>query len=44
MSNDELKKKTVDYVDEISSIFPSVNRRGKLIVANKETSVSEGFG
>lgn len=39
----QLNKKTADYVDEISSIFPSVNRRGKLIVANKGTSVSEGF-
>ncbi len=39
----QLNKKTADYVDEISSIFPSVNRRGKLIVASKGASVSEGF-
>ena len=31
----QLNKKTADYVEEISSVFPSVSRRGKLIVASK---------
>lgn len=31
----QLNKKTADYIDEISSIFPSVSRRGKLVVASK---------
>ena len=31
----QLNKKTADYVEEISSVFPSVSRRGKLIVAIK---------
>lgn len=39
----QLNKKTADYVEEISSVFPSVSRRGKLIVASKGTSVTEGF-
>ena len=34
----QLNRKTADYIDEISSIFPSVNRRGKLIIASKETT------
>ena len=38
----QLNKKTADYVEEISSVFPSVSRRGKLIVASKG-SVTEGF-
>ena len=39
----QLNKKTADYVEEISSVFPSVSRRGKLIVASKGTSVTEEF-
>ena len=39
----QLNKKTEDYVEEISSVFPSVSRRGKLIVASKGTSVTEEF-
>ena len=39
----QLNKKTADYVEEISSVFPSVSRRGKLIVASKGTSITEGF-
>ncbi len=38
----QLNKKTADYVEEISSVFPSVSRRGKLIVASKG-SVTEEF-
>ena len=37
----QLNKKTADYVEEISSVFPSVSRRGKLIVASKGTSITE---
>lgn len=39
----QLNKKTGDYVEEISSVFPSVSRRGKLIIASKGTSVTEEF-
>ena len=39
----QLNKKTGDYVEEISSVFPSVSRRGKLIIASKETSITEEF-
>lgn len=39
----QLNKKTGDYVEEISSVFPSVSRRGKLIIASKRTSVTEEF-
>ncbi len=39
----QLNKKTSDYVEEISSVFPSVSRRGKLIIASKGTSVTEEF-
>lgn len=39
----QLNKKTGDYVEEISSVFPSVSRRGKLIIASKETSLTEEF-
>lgn len=39
----QLNKKTGDYVEEISSVFPSVSRHGKLIIASKGTSVTEGF-
>lgn len=39
----QLNKKTGDYVEEISSVFPSVSRHGKLIIASKGTSITEGF-
>lgn len=39
----QLNKKTGDYVEEISSVFPSVSKRGKLIIASKGTSVTEEF-
>lgn len=39
----QLNKKTGDYVEEISSVFPSVSRHGKLIIASKRTSVTEEF-
>ena len=39
----QLNKKTGDYVEEISSVFPSVSRRGKLIIASKGTSITEEF-
>ena len=39
----QLNKKTADYVEEISSVFPSVSRRGKLIIASKGTSITEEF-
>lgn len=39
----QLNKKTSDYVEEISSVFPSVSRHGKLIIASKGTSITEEF-
>ncbi len=39
----QLNKKTSDYVEEISAVFPSVSRHGKLIIASKRTSVTEEF-
>lgn len=39
----QLNKKTGDYIEEISSVFPSVSRHGKLIIASKRTSVTEEF-
>ena len=39
----QLNKKTGDYVEEISSVFPSVSRHGKLIIASKGTSITEEF-
>lgn len=39
----QLNKKTGDYVEEISSVFPSVSRRGKLIIASKGASITEEF-
>lgn len=39
----QLNKKTGDYVEEISSVFPSVSRHGKLIIASKGTSLTEEF-
>ena len=39
----QLNKKTGDYVEEISAVFPSVSRHGKLIIASKRTSVTEEF-
>lgn len=39
----QLNKKTGDYVEEISAVFPSVSRHGKLIIASKGTSITEEF-
>ena len=37
----QLNRKTSEYIDEISSVFPNVKRKGKLIIANKSNSLTE---
>lgn len=39
----QLNRKTSEYIDEISQIFPNVKRRGKLITAINESFSSSGL-
>ena len=37
----QLNRKTSEYVNEISSVFPNVRRKGKLIIASKSNFLTE---